>query len=76
LILQGKGGVGNSVIATLLVQYLLDKGLAVTCFDADPVNSTLASFSGLQVTKVDLIETTEKGRRGLIRAVLMIWSKK
>jgi hypothetical protein len=43
--------------------YLLDKGLAVTCFDADPVNSTLASFSGLQVTKVDLIETTEKGRR-------------
>jgi hypothetical protein len=37
--------------------------LAVTCFDADPVNSTLASFSGLQVTKVDLIETTEKGRR-------------
>ena len=63
LILQGKGGVGKSVIATLLVQYLLDKGLAVTCFDADPVNSTLASFSGLQVTKVDLIETTEKGRR-------------
>ena len=63
LVLQGKGGVGKSVIATLLVQYLLDKGLAVTRFDADPVNSTLAGFSGLQVTKVDLIETTEKGRR-------------
>jgi CO dehydrogenase nickel-insertion accessory protein CooC1 len=63
LILQGKGGVGKSVIATLLAQYLKDKELTVACFDADPVNSTLAGFAGLQVTKVDLIETTEKGRR-------------
>ena len=63
LILQGKGGVGKSVIATLLAQYLRDKGLTVACFDADPVNSSLAGFPALQVTKVDLIETTEKGRR-------------
>src|ERR1700751_4568174 len=63
LILQGKGGVGKSVIAILLTQYLRNKGLPVTCFDADPVNSSLAAFPGLEVTKVDLIETTEKGRR-------------
>jgi len=63
LTLQGKGGVGKSVVATLLAQYLRDKGIAAKCFDADPLNQTLAGFAGLSVTKVDLIETTEKGRR-------------
>jgi MinD-like ATPase involved in chromosome partitioning or flagellar assembly len=63
LTLQGKGGVGKSVVATLLAQYLRDKGIAAKCFDADPLNQTLAGFAGLRVTKVDLMETTEKGRR-------------
>jgi CobQ/CobB/MinD/ParA nucleotide binding domain len=63
LTLQGKGGVGKSVVATLLAQYLRDKGIAAKCFDADPLNQTLAGFAGLGVTKVDLMETTEKGRR-------------
>jgi CobQ/CobB/MinD/ParA nucleotide binding domain len=63
LILQGKGGVGKSFIAALLAQYLQEKGVAVRCFDADPVNSTLASFPALQTTKLDLIESSDKGRR-------------
>jgi MinD-like ATPase involved in chromosome partitioning or flagellar assembly len=63
LTLQGKGGVGKSVVATLLAQYLRDKGIAAKCFDADPLNQTLAGFAALGVTKVDLMETTEKGRR-------------
>lgn len=63
LILQGKGGVGKSFIATLLAQYLQEKGVAVRCFDADPVNSTLASFPALQTTKLELIESSDKGRR-------------
>jgi hypothetical protein len=63
LTLQGKGGVGKSVVATLLAQYLRDKGIAAKCFDADPLNQTLAGFAGLGVTKVDLMEVTEKGRR-------------
>ena len=61
--LQGKGGVGKSIIATLLAQYLRDKGIDAKCFDADPLNQTLAGFAALGVTKVDLMETTEKGRR-------------
>jgi hypothetical protein len=63
LTLQGKGGVGKSVVATLLAQYLRDKGIAAKCFDADPLNQTLAGFAGLGVMKVDLMEVTEKGRR-------------
>jgi MinD-like ATPase involved in chromosome partitioning or flagellar assembly len=63
LTLQGKGGVGKSVVATLLAQYLKDKGIDAKCFDADPLNQTLAGFAALDVTKVDLMETTAKGRR-------------
>jgi hypothetical protein len=63
LILQGKGGVGKSFIAALLAQYLQEKGVAVRCFDADPVNSTLASFPSLNTAKLDLIESSDKGRR-------------
>src|ERR1700730_4351305 len=63
LILQGKGGVGKSLIAVLLAQYLDEKGVVVRCFDADPVNSTLSSFPALKTTKLDLIESSDKGRR-------------
>jgi len=40
-ILQGKGGVGKSLIAALLAQYLHGRGLEVYCFDTDPINATL-----------------------------------
>jgi nucleoside-triphosphatase THEP1 len=63
LILQGKGGVGKSFIAALLAQYLQERGVAVHCFDADPVNRTLAGFPALNTTKLDLIESSDKGRR-------------
>ena len=63
LILQGKGGVGKSFIAALLAQYLQEKDVAVRCFDADPVNSTLAGFPALNTTKLDLIESSDKGKR-------------
>ena len=49
--------------AALLAQYLQEKGVSVRCFDADPVNSTLAGFPALQTTKLDLIESSDKGRR-------------
>jgi CO dehydrogenase nickel-insertion accessory protein CooC1 len=63
LILQGKGDVGKSFIAALLAQYLQEKGVSVRCFDADPVNSTLASFPALNTTKLDMIESSDKARR-------------
>jgi hypothetical protein len=47
LTLQGKGGVGKSLIASVLAQYFLRKGVAVRCVDTDPVNRTLAQYSAL-----------------------------
>jgi adenylylsulfate kinase-like enzyme len=40
--LQGKGGVGKSLVSAILSQYLSSKGQDVSAIDADPVNQTLA----------------------------------
>lgn len=56
IILQGKGGVGKSFAASLLSQYLIDRNQLVACFDTDPVNTTLAAYTKLQATKVEIME--------------------
>jgi CO dehydrogenase nickel-insertion accessory protein CooC1 len=47
LSLQGKGGVGKSLVASILAQYLLQRGKTVRCIDTDPVNKTLSQYRGL-----------------------------
>ena len=41
-VLQGKGGVGKSFVASILGQYFQVRGRDVRCFDTDPVNQTFA----------------------------------
>jgi hypothetical protein len=55
LILQGKGGVGKSVVATWLAEYLLKSGKNVRCIDGDPVNRSLAQYKALNAEKLDLV---------------------
>ncbi len=54
--LQGKGGVGKSLISAILSQYLLSKGQDVRGIDADPVNQTLAEYRGLAVSRLNLLK--------------------
>jgi hypothetical protein len=54
--LQGKGGVGKSLISAILSQYLLSKGQDVHGIDADPVNQTLAEYRGLAVSRLNLLK--------------------
>jgi hypothetical protein len=54
--LQGKGGVGKSLISAILSQYLLSKGHDVQGIDADPVNQTLAEYRGLAVSRLNLLK--------------------
>ncbi len=54
--LQGKGGVGKSLISAILSQYLLSKGQDVQGIDADPVNQTLAEYRGLAVMRLNLLK--------------------
>jgi adenylylsulfate kinase-like enzyme len=56
LSLQGKGGVGKSLVASLLAQYFKHrKGKPVRCIDADPVNQTLAQYKELGAERLDLL---------------------
>jgi CobQ/CobB/MinD/ParA nucleotide binding domain len=60
IILQGKGGVGKSFVASVLAQYYLEKQKkAPLCIDTDPVNSTLHGFKKLNVTRLVIMEDDE-----------------
>src|SRR6202167_6209904 len=55
LVLQGKGGVGKTVVAGWLAEFLISRGQPVHCIDGDPVNRSLAQCKALWVEKLDLI---------------------
>ncbi len=55
-ILQGKGGVGKSMIAALLYQAATALGKSVEAFDTDPINATLAGYEGFTVTRIDVLD--------------------
>lgn len=54
-ILQGKGGVGKSLIASIFAQYQKSLGKKVQCFDTDPVNQTFLRFKGLDVEQINIM---------------------
>lgn len=59
IILQGKGGVGKSVVASLLAQYLKkQKGLC--CVDTDPINPTFSKFKSLEVEHLNLLSSPNR----------------
>ena len=53
--LQGKGGVGKSLISAILSQYLSSKGQDVCGIDVDPVNQTFSEYQGLRVECLNLL---------------------
>src|ERR1700733_13864395 len=52
LILQGKGGVGKSVVASWLAEFLMGRGQPVRCIDGDPVNRSLGQYQALAAEKL------------------------
>jgi len=59
MILQGKGGVGKSFIASTLAQHKLAKGKKLICVDTDPVNATFHGFKKLNVRKINVMSGDE-----------------
>lgn len=55
-ILQGKGGVGKSLIASLLAQYYGRNGTSPRCIDTDPVNATFAGYRAFDVEALNIME--------------------
>jgi len=56
LSLQGKGGIGKSLVASILAQYFQLRGKKVKCIDTDPVNHTLSQYEALHVERLDLLQ--------------------
>lgn len=55
-VIQGKGGVGKSLVATLLAEFLRERIADLRCFDTDPVNPTFASYAEFGVRRIELFE--------------------
>ena len=63
LILQGKGGVGKSLVSSLLCQYLLINNHEILAVDTDPVNQTLTGYKDLSVTALEIMKGDDIDRR-------------
>jgi hypothetical protein len=55
LSLQGKGGVGKSLVASVLAQYFRHSGRRLKCIDTDPVNQTFSQYKALGAQHLDLM---------------------
>lgn len=72
LVLQGKGGVGKSVIAALIAQYKTNKGQTPVCVDTDPVNATFEGYQSLNVKRLNILEEDEINTRNFDALVELI----
>ncbi len=55
LVMQGKGGVGKSLLAFYLAQYVREKSGKCLVFDTDPLNQTLARTTALEARVVRIL---------------------
>lgn len=64
LSLEGKGGVGKSLIASILAQYFVENGRKVECIDTDPVNQTFSQYRALGARHIELMRDGNIDQRG------------
>lgn len=76
MILQGKGGVGKSMIAATVAQYKIHKGQQPLCIDTDPVNATFKGYQVLNVRQLNIMEGDEINTRHFDSLVELIASTK
>lgn len=76
MILQGKGGVGKSVIAAMVAQYKVSKGQKPLCIDTDPVNATFVGYKALDVKRLEIMEAEEINPRSFDSLIEMIATAK
>lgn len=72
LVLQGKGGVGKSMIAAVIAQYKANKGQSPLCVDTDPVNATFAGYKSLNAQRLQILKDDEISTRSFDTLIEMI----
>lgn len=55
-VLQGKGGVGKSLVASLLQQHFTERNFDVRGIDTDPVNATFASYKAFNAQRLEIMQ--------------------
>lgn len=74
--LQGKGGVGKSLVSSLIAQYLRSKNKPVIVVDTDPVNATLSGYEALNVRRLELMQGGTVNERNFDSLILGILDEK
>jgi len=72
LVLQGKGGVGKSLAASLLTQHHLNCEIVTICFDTDPVNKTFAGYKTYTVKIIDILKDGNMNEREFDRLIELL----
>ncbi len=57
--LQGKGGVGKSLVSALIAQHRAEYSIPQICIDTDPVNATFAGYTAFDVKRVELMKNNK-----------------
>lgn len=68
LVLQGKGGVGKTLVAAVLAQFVAEQNSHSNhpppiCIDTDPVNATFTGYADLNVKRLDILEADDISSR-------------
>lgn len=58
--LQGKGGVGKSLVTSMIAQYYLENAIPSINIDTDPVNASFSEYRVLNASKLKLLEIDQK----------------
>ena len=72
MILQGKGGVGKSLISAILAQHKAHKNQTPLCIDTDPVNATFHGFRSLNVRRLEIMDGDEINSRNFDQLVELL----
>lgn len=59
-ILQGKGGIGKSFLASVISQSLLTNNHRIMCIDTDPVNASFAGFKSLNIHQIKILDENKE----------------
>jgi hypothetical protein len=76
IILQGKGGVGKSMIASMVAQYKYGNNETPLCIDTDPVNATFEGYKSLDVQRLHIMDGDEINTRNFDALVEMVAAAK
>ncbi|MEJ6115614.1 conjugal transfer protein TraL [Aeromonas salmonicida] len=70
-ILQGKGGIGKSFVASLLAQYIKDHiNEQLLCFDTDQENTTFAHYKDLNVKHIHVMNNDRTINRKMFDSMM------